>query len=76
VDDSALNLLAIRTQLSKIAPNSSCDQALDGNEAIEFFQERMKVCQESNWLIKPYRIILIDYNMPHCDGPTAIFRIR
>ena len=75
-DDSALNLLAIRSQLSSIAPSSSCDQALDGNEAIELFKERLKVCLESNWLIKPYRIILMDYNMPHCDGPTAIRKIR
>jgi CheY-like chemotaxis protein len=75
-DDSALNLLAIRSQLSKISPSSSCDQALNGLEAVELFQERMKICTESNWLVKPYGIILIDYNMPQCDGPTAIKKIR
>lgn len=34
------------------------------------------MCIESNWLIKPYRIIFIDYNMPLCDGPTAVEKIR
>jgi CheY-like chemotaxis protein len=40
------------------------------------FEKRIELCKESNWLIKPYRIIFIDFNMPIMDGPTAISKIR
>ena len=49
---------------------------MNGEEAISLFQKRIDLCIESNWLIKPYRIIFMDYNMPVCDGPTAVEKIR
>ena len=52
------------------------DEALNGEEAVEMFQKRIELCKESNWLIKPYRIIFIDFNMPIMDGPSAITKIR
>lgn len=75
-DDSALNLMGLKSQLNKISPSSTIDEALNGEDAVELFQKRLEICVESNWLVKPYRVVLIDYNMPICDGPRAIKRIR
>ena len=52
------------------------DEAFNGEEAVKKFQERIDLCIESNWLIKPYRMIFIDYNMPVLDGPSAVRQIR
>ena len=80
VDDSVLNLLGLKCQLGQIPElkNTSniVDEALNGEEAVELFKKRIELCIESNWLIKPYRIVFIDYNMPIMDGPTAIEKIR
>ena len=31
---------------------------------------------DSGWKISNYFIIFMDYNMPECDGPEAVKRIR
>jgi CheY-like chemotaxis protein len=76
VDDSVLNLLGLKCQLNQINElrnqNQAIDEALNGEEAVALFKKRIDLCIESNWIIKPYRIIFIDYNMPVCDGPSAV----
>ena len=63
VDDSAMNLLALRCILSSIGVN--CDEATDGNEAIEHATNRIHSG------LHFYKLILMDFAMPNCDGPTA-----
>ena len=63
VDDAAMNLLALNTILGSLG--FSCDEANDGNEAIERARRRI----DSNSAF--YKLILMDYSMPDCDGPTA-----
>jgi hypothetical protein len=66
VDDSVLNLLGLKCQLNLIeeiknSASQATDEALDGEVAVELFQKRIDLCIESNWIIKPYRIIFMDY---------------
>ena len=39
-------------------------------------EKRLNLCVESNWLIKPYRVIIVDLNMPDMDGFETVKRIR
>ena len=75
-----MNLLGLKCQLGQIPElknlSNVVDEALNGEEAVEMFEKRIELCKESNWLIKPYRIIFIDFNMPIMDGPSAIVKIR
>jgi hypothetical protein len=54
----------------------SIDQALGGQEALNLLEKRLNLCVESNWLIKPYRVIIVDLNMPEMDGFETVRRIR
>lgn len=45
-------------------------------QAIEIFKKRLELAKHSNWDIKPYKIIFMDFNMPLCDGPGAVKQIR
>ena len=63
VDDAPMNLFALNTTVS--ACGLSCDEANDGNVAIELAKKRL-ISQQPF-----YKLILMDYSMPECDGPTA-----
>ena len=45
---------------------------MNGQEAIDMFKERVDLCIKSDWNIKPYTVMIIDYEMPVCNGPSAI----
>ena len=68
VDDSPFNIVALRSLLSLFSLESDC--ASDGNEAIQLVKNRMS--SETPM----YKLILLDYSMPECDGPTATVEIR
>jgi CheY-like chemotaxis protein len=46
-----------------------CDEAEDGKFAVEM----VKTAAEKN---RPYDLVLMDYEMPVMDGPTAASKIR
>ena len=67
VDDSAMS----RRMVCRILLASErflCEQADDGRIAVEMVQQRM--------IQGKYDMILMDYQMPNIDGPTAIAEIR
>jgi len=67
VDDSALNrLMMIRLLKARF---DYCDEAIDGQDAIDKFQ----MCMDMR---KSYDLILLDSSMPIMDGPTAARQIR
>ena len=75
VDDNVLCLSGLKFQLNQIKEiknQAFIDEGFNGQDAVDLFKKRIDLCIESNWLIKPYRIIFTDYNMPICDGPTAV----
>merc|ERR1712151_533646 len=67
VDDVAAN----RKLLVRLLENRghSCDQAKDGQEAVEKVIE--SIDEE-----EPYDTVLLDYEMPVMDGPTAVKEMR
>ena len=47
------------------------DICTDGSQAVEMVTARM-----INPAASMYKLILMDYSMPRCDGPTATVQIR
>ncbi len=78
VDDSDTN----RKFLSRILANHghTCDQAQDGSIAVEMVSESMKSIQandvESFEESGQYDAVLLDYEMPVMNGPTAAKKMR
>lgn len=64
VDDAAMN----RKLLSRLLEKSGhvCEQAADGDEACRIVKESEEI----------FDTILMDKEMPSCDGPTAVKRLR
>jgi len=90
VDDSAINRkMLCRLFASKGIP---CDQANDGCIAVDLVQQGISndaSTTSNNWMLSTevgpdsvivghsqYDVILMDYQMPNMDGPTAIRIIR
>ena len=64
VDDAAMNRKLLARLLMKAG--HICEQAADGNEACE-------IVKGSDYR---FDTILMDKEMPECDGPTAVSRLR
>ena len=77
VDDSDTN----RKFLSRILQNRGhiCDQARDGKEAVALVSESMKDsdgASNDDMEAKHYDAVLLDYEMPVMNGPTAAKELR
>ena len=69
VDDNPFNIVAMQSLLEQF--NVQSDYCNDGSEAIKLVQDRGKDLNSPM-----YKLILMDYSMPECDGPTATATIR
>ena len=78
VDDSALN----RRMIIKLLGDHTCDQAVDGVEAVAKYTGSVSTDDVPQSEITPpvnskiYDAILMDFMMPNMDGPTATELIR
>ena len=64
VDDNSFNMLAIQSVLEQF--NIESDTASDGIQAIELVKQRNKDKRDC------YKLILLDYSMPNCDGVQTV----
>ncbi len=68
VDDCSFNVFAIKGQIEQLGQEAqSC---CNGNEAIKLVHDRIKSQKPM------FKLILMDYSMPICDGPEATLQIR
>ena len=76
VDDCQMNILALTSLLKQF--NYQSDVAVDGQEAIEAVEQRANATNAFTQgdEIAMYKLILMDFSMPVCDGPTAVKAIR
>ena len=68
VDDNTFSTVAIQSLLMNFGIES--DTATDGNQAVYWVKQRFR-CQGN-----AYKLILMDYSMPECDGIQASNNIR
>lgn len=64
VDDQETNLLVLKTLLEKKLHSTTCDKAMNGEEAVEMVRKNQ------------YNIILMDIEMPKMNGIIAVKEIR
>lgn len=68
VDDNTFNTIALQSLLMKFGIES--DTAYDGNQAIYWVKQRFRTQGNA------YKLILLDYSMPECNGAQASMKIR
>lgn len=68
MDDCQFNVVAIQSLMSQFDEKS--DFCNNGKEAIAAVKARI----DAN--LPPYNLIMMDFSMPECDGPTATKIIR
>ena len=68
VDDNMFNICAVESLFAQF--NFECDSCVNGEEAVKLIKGR---CLSKEPM---YKLILMDYSMPDCDGPTATKLIR
>lgn len=73
VDDNAINLQVMQMYCKKRGLQYLC--ARDGLEAISVFQSRQE-CAAIEKEVSPIQLVLMDLQMPLCDGVEATTRIR
>jgi CheY-like chemotaxis protein len=44
------------------------DTASDGNLLLKMYKERLEIAVKSNWVVKPYKIVITDLHMPGLSG--------
>ena len=69
-DDCSFNIVALQSLLLQF--NIKSDFCVNGLEAIQLVKER----QKSRPAKPMYKLILMDFSMPECDGPAATNQIR
>lgn len=62
--------MAVGSLLSQYEYKFKYDLINSGKKGIEAIKARLKAGQPL------YKLILIDYSMPECDGPTSVTEIR
>ena len=73
MDDSNFNLEAMRHTLASLGVKT--DLASNGMQAYQMFKLRFdKACISGEF--EPYKMVLLDYSMPHMDGPSTCIKIR
>ena len=69
-DDCSFNIVAVQSLLLQF--NLKSDVCVNGLEAVKLVKNRLKAEPQ-----KPmYKLILMDFSMPKCDGPEATKQIR
>ena len=68
VDDNFYNLTAIINMMSRF--NLKADTAMDGDEAVQLIRDRIESEHTT------YKLIMMDYAMPNCNGGEATKQIR
>ena len=77
-----MNIIALSAQLRSFPDlllkhhKQGIESANDGLQAVEKFNNKLQAVKNSNHTLKPYQFIFMDYNMPNCDGPTAVKKIQ
>ena len=68
VDDSVFNVIALKGSFEQL--QFLCDTSNGGEEALQAVKDLVNAG-------KPvYKLIMMDYSMPDCNGPEATKRIR
>jgi len=74
VDDEPMNRLIASKLLE--AHHLLFEQAIDGKDAVEKFEERIVQARKDHACCISFPLIIMDYEMPRMNGPTATIEIR
>ena len=72
VDDELMNIEVAKAMLEN--QNVICDTAISGKGALQLIEKRISKLLEEN--VAMYKLVIIDYNMPHMDGSQVALEIR
>ena len=72
VDDNMFNIMSIQMLLVKVKNlPRGVDKALDGLKGLQMIRKKRGSCCK-----KPYKLVIIDLNMPNLDGIGMIQQLR